>query len=56
MGETKVAAPSQLAKFKEAAKQAETDNSEEAFDRALKKVAKTPARNPQVKQRDSDEN
>jgi len=33
---------SQLAKFKEAAKQAETDDSEEAFDRALKKVAIQP--------------
>lgn len=31
---------SQLDKFKETAKQVETDNSEEAFDRALKRVAK----------------
>jgi hypothetical protein len=31
---------SQVDKFKEAAKQVETNNDEEAFDRALKKVAK----------------
>lgn len=31
----------QLDKFKETAKQVETDDSEEAFDRALKKVAIT---------------
>jgi hypothetical protein len=31
---------SQLERFKETAKQVETDDSEEAFDRALKRVAK----------------
>jgi hypothetical protein len=31
---------SQLERFKEAAKQVETNDSEEAFDRTLKKVAK----------------
>lgn len=30
---------SQIDKFKEAAKQSETDDSEEAFDRALRRVA-----------------
>jgi hypothetical protein len=34
---------SQFAKFKEAAKQVETDDSEEAFARMLKPVAKAPA-------------
>ena len=34
-------AKSQSEKFKEAARQLETDDSEEAFDRALKKVATT---------------
>jgi hypothetical protein len=33
---------SQLERFKETAKQVETDDSEEAFDRTLKKVAKAP--------------
>lgn len=32
---------SQIDKFKEAARKAETDDSEEAFDRALKQVAKS---------------
>lgn len=34
---------SQAEKFKKAARELETDDSEEAFDRALKKVAKAPA-------------
>jgi ribosomal protein L11 len=34
-------ADSQLAKFKETAKQVETDNSVENFDKALKKIAGT---------------
>lgn len=41
--ERKTEAPSstpQIEKFKQAAKEMETDDSEEAFDRALKKVAK----------------
>lgn len=33
---------SQLEKFKKAAREVETDDSEEAFDRNLKRVAKTP--------------
>jgi hypothetical protein len=32
----------QIDKFKETAKQVETDDSDEAFDRALKKVARPP--------------
>ena len=32
----------QIQKFKEAARKAETDDSEEHFDRTLKKVAKPP--------------
>lgn len=32
---------SQVDKFREAARQHETDDSEEAFDRALKKIAKS---------------
>jgi hypothetical protein len=36
---------SQLAKFKEAARLTGTDNSEEAFDRALRRVAKPVKRN-----------
>ncbi|MER8536666.1 hypothetical protein NKH61_27635 [Mesorhizobium sp. M1005] len=32
----------QVEKFKEAARELETDQSEEAFDRVLKKVAKSP--------------
>lgn len=38
------ASQSQLSKFKEAAKQVETDDSEERFDTALRRVAKTPAK------------
>lgn len=34
---------SQLERFKETAKQVETDDSEEGFDRALKKVSKASA-------------
>lgn len=41
---------SQLDKFKEAAKQVETDDSEERFDRALKKVA-AKTKPPQAKAR-----
>lgn len=33
---------SQVDKFKQAARELETDQSEEAFDRALKKIAKAP--------------
>ena len=47
---TKKPAESQLAKFKETAKQVETDNSEERFDRALKKVAKPSSAQPSAKQ------
>jgi hypothetical protein len=36
------AAKSQIDKFREAAREHETDDSEEAFDRALKKIAKSP--------------
>lgn len=39
----------QLAKFKEAAKQVETENSEETFDRVLKRVAKPSQSAPKVK-------
>lgn len=35
-------AESQLDKFKDAAKELETDDRESAFDKALKKVAKAP--------------
>ena len=42
---------SQIDKFKETAKQVETDNSEEAFDRALKRVAKSPAPTKPKRQR-----
>lgn len=38
---------SQLDKFKETAKQVETDDSEEGFDAKLKKVAVKPAAGPQ---------
>ncbi|WP_139043779.1 DNA-binding protein [Allomesorhizobium alhagi] len=34
--------PNQIDKFREAARELETDQSEEAFDRALKKIAKAP--------------
>lgn len=34
----------QIDKFKQAARELETDESEEAFDRALKKVAKMPTK------------
>lgn len=37
------AQPTQIDKFKEAAREAETDDSEERFDAALKRVAKAPA-------------
>jgi hypothetical protein len=33
----------QLEKFKEAARELETDDSEEAFDAMVKKIAKSPA-------------
>lgn len=33
----------QIEKFKEAAREHQTDDSEEAFDRALKKIAKAPS-------------
>ena len=36
----------QLERFKDAAKQVETNDSEEAFDRALAKIAKAPVRTP----------
>ena len=36
----------QLERFKDAARKAETDDSEEAFDRALRKVAKPEPRPP----------
>ncbi|MER8864788.1 hypothetical protein NKI19_13890 [Mesorhizobium sp. M0751] len=35
-------AKEQIEKFREAARELETDQSEEAFDRVLKKVAKAP--------------
>lgn len=35
-------AESQVEKFREASRELETDQSEEAFDRALKKIAKAP--------------
>jgi hypothetical protein len=41
-GKTASSDKAQLDKFKEAAKQARTDDSEEAFDRVVKGVAKTP--------------
>jgi len=34
----------QIDKFKETAKQVETDNSESVFDRALRKIAKPPSK------------
>ncbi|MER9361679.1 DNA-binding protein [Mesorhizobium sp. M0500] len=34
--------PKQIDKFREAARELQTDQSEEAFDRVLKKVAKSP--------------
>lgn len=45
MPESKIPADkkSQLERFKETAKQVETNDSEEAFDRTLKKVAKVTA-------------
>ncbi len=42
---------SQIDKFKEAAKEAETDNSEEVFDRVLQKLTKAPPRKPGARQR-----
>lgn len=39
---------SQLDRFKQAAHELETDQSEEAFDRVLKKIAKVP-RQPEIK-------
>ena len=39
-------AKTQLDKFKEAAKEVETDDSEETFDRRLKQVAKAPQPKP----------
>lgn len=38
----KVEKPTQLDKFKQAARELETDDSEEAFDAKLKKIAKAP--------------
>lgn len=40
----------QLDKFKGAAREVETDDSEERFDRALKRVAKAPPPKPAPKQ------
>lgn len=40
---TSTSTSSQIDKFKEIAKQVETDDSEKAFDRTLKKVAKSSA-------------
>lgn len=39
----------QLERFKETAKQVETDDSEEAFDRTLKRVAKAAPPKPDTK-------
>lgn len=40
----------QIDKFKEAAREVETDNSEERFDRALRRVAKVPPPKQKPKQ------
>jgi hypothetical protein len=46
----------QIDKFREAARELETDDREEVFDAALKKVAKAPAKgNPEPKTRGSHE-
>lgn len=42
---TKQVEKSQVDKFREAARDLETDQSEEAFDRVMKKVAKTSSNN-----------
>ncbi|MER8416231.1 DNA-binding protein [Mesorhizobium sp. M1329] len=42
MADSQKKAESQVDKFREAARELETDQSEEAFDRVLKKVAKAP--------------
>ncbi|WP_394888472.1 hypothetical protein ACG873_24955 [Mesorhizobium sp. AaZ16] len=44
MTNTKPAEPTQIDKFKSAARELETDQSEEAFDRALKKIARPNSR------------
>jgi hypothetical protein len=41
----------QIEKFKKAARELETDDSEEAFDRVLKKVAKVPPSKPRAKEK-----
>jgi hypothetical protein len=46
MIETKNPAKSQRQKFEEAARELETDNSEEAFDAKLKKIARAPSPKP----------
>lgn len=38
--------PSQADKFREAAREAETDDSEEAFDAKLKRIASTETKKP----------
>lgn len=42
-------AESQIKKFREAARELETDDSEEAFDAKLKRIAKAPPPKPQEK-------
>jgi hypothetical protein len=42
----------QIEKFKQAARELKTDESEEAFDRVLKKVAKAPPPKDSKKQKD----
>ncbi|RWO68982.1 MAG: DNA-binding protein [Mesorhizobium sp.] len=46
---SKVERLAQYQKFKEAARKLETDDSEEAFDRVLKKVVKAPPRKDEPK-------
>lgn len=47
-------AKSQIDKFKEAAREVETDDREEAFDRALKRVAKVSPNPAQSKAKSGD--
>ena len=48
---TTVKEKSQVDKFKEAAREVETDDREEAFDAIVKKIAKVPPLSPEKKQK-----
>lgn len=49
MGRQQADSKAQIERFREAAREHETDDSEEAFDRALKKIAKAPPKDDKPK-------